>query len=98
MKAVIAAAQTGGHINPGLAIANKIKKEESVPIKMISESGSSFFILFAIANPGLICPPVPAAAIITLNVFSLFYIFFELLEIFNKIPTQDNKIITELPP
>ena len=28
MKAVIAAAQTGGHINPGLAIANKIKKEE----------------------------------------------------------------------
>ena len=28
MKAVIAAAQTGGHINPGLAIANKIRKEE----------------------------------------------------------------------
>ena len=28
MKAVIAAAQTGGHINPGLAIANKIKREE----------------------------------------------------------------------
>ena len=28
MKAIIAAAVTGGHINPGLAIANKIKKEE----------------------------------------------------------------------
>ncbi len=28
MKVMIAAAGTGGHINPGLAIANKIKKEE----------------------------------------------------------------------
>jgi len=28
MRVVIAAAQTGGHINPGLAIANKIKSEE----------------------------------------------------------------------
>ena len=28
MKVVIAAARTGGHINPGLAIANKIKQEE----------------------------------------------------------------------
>lgn len=28
MKVVIAAAGTGGHINPGIAIANKIKKEE----------------------------------------------------------------------
>ncbi len=28
MKVIIAAAGTGGHINPGLAIANKIKKEE----------------------------------------------------------------------
>lgn len=28
MKVVIAAAGTGGHINPGLAIANKIKQEE----------------------------------------------------------------------
>jgi len=27
MKVIIAAAGTGGHINPGLAIANKIKKE-----------------------------------------------------------------------
>ena len=26
MKVIIAAAQTGGHINPGIAIANKIKK------------------------------------------------------------------------
>ena len=28
MKAIIAAAGTAGHINPGLAIANKIKKEQ----------------------------------------------------------------------
>ena len=28
MRVIIAAAQTGGHINPGIAIANKIKKEE----------------------------------------------------------------------
>lgn len=28
MKAIIAAAGTGGHINPGIAIANKIKEEE----------------------------------------------------------------------
>ena len=28
MRAVIAAAGTGGHINPGIAIANKIKQEE----------------------------------------------------------------------
>lgn len=28
MKVIIAAAGTAGHINPGLAIANKIKKEE----------------------------------------------------------------------
>jgi len=27
MKVIIAAAQTGGHINPGIAIANRIKKE-----------------------------------------------------------------------
>ena len=27
MKVMIAAAGTGGHINPGIAIANKIKKE-----------------------------------------------------------------------
>ncbi len=26
MRVIIAAAGTGGHINPGLAIANKIKK------------------------------------------------------------------------
>ena len=29
MRVIIAAAGTGGHINPGLAIANKIKEEES---------------------------------------------------------------------
>ena len=28
MRVVIAAAGTGGHINPGIAIANKIKEEE----------------------------------------------------------------------
>ena len=28
MRVIIAAAGTAGHINPGLAIANKIKKEE----------------------------------------------------------------------
>ena len=28
MRVIIAAAGTAGHINPGLAIANKIKEEE----------------------------------------------------------------------
>lgn len=28
MRAIIACAGTGGHINPGIAIANKIKEEE----------------------------------------------------------------------
>lgn len=28
MRVIIAAAGTGGHINPGIAIANKIKAEE----------------------------------------------------------------------
>ena len=28
MKVIIAAAGTGGHINPGIAIANKIEQEE----------------------------------------------------------------------
>lgn len=28
MKVIIAAAGTGGHINPGVAIANKIKEQE----------------------------------------------------------------------
>ena len=28
MKAIIACAGTGGHINPGIAIANKIKQEQ----------------------------------------------------------------------
>ena len=28
MKVVVAAAGTGGHINPGIAIANKIKEKE----------------------------------------------------------------------
>ena len=29
MKVIIAAAQTGGHINPGIAIANKIKEKKN---------------------------------------------------------------------
>mgnify|MGYP001154130124 CR=1 FL=1 len=29
MRVIIAAAGTAGHINPGLAIANKIKKESA---------------------------------------------------------------------
>ena len=29
MKVIIAAAGTGGHINPGIAIANKIKEKDS---------------------------------------------------------------------
>ena len=29
MRVVIAAAGTAGHINPGIAIANKIKREDS---------------------------------------------------------------------
>ena len=28
MKVIIAAAGTGGHINPGIAIANKIKEKD----------------------------------------------------------------------
>lgn len=28
MKVIISAAGTGGHINPGIAIANKIKEKE----------------------------------------------------------------------
>lgn len=28
MRVIIAAAGTGGHINPGIAIADKIKKEQ----------------------------------------------------------------------
>ena len=28
MKVIVAAAGTGGHINPGIAIANKIKEKE----------------------------------------------------------------------
>ncbi len=35
MKAIIAAAGTGGHINPGIAIANKIKEKEKSNIMFI---------------------------------------------------------------
>ena len=45
-----------------------------VPINIILELGSSFIILLAIAIPGFICPPVPAAAITTFIKTSLFYI------------------------
>ena len=37
MKVIIAAAGTGGHINPGLAIANKIKEEEKEMINNVFE-------------------------------------------------------------
>ena len=63
----------------------------SVPTKIISESGSSFFILFAMAIPGFICPPVPAAAIITFILTLLYYsVCFLFLEIFNNIPTVES--------
>lgn len=39
MKVLIAAAQTGGHINPGIAIANKIKKEN--PYSQITFIGTT---------------------------------------------------------
>ena len=53
--------------NPYPALGTKsFSSPLGVPINIISESGSSSFILFAIARPGFICPPVPAAAIITL--------------------------------
>ena len=48
---------------PALGIKS-FSKPLSVPTNIISELGSSCFILFAIANAGFICPPVPAAAII----------------------------------
>ena len=35
MKVIIAAAGTGGHINPGIAIANKIKSEQNHERKKI---------------------------------------------------------------
>ena len=38
MKVIIAASQTGGHINPGLAIANKIKEEEKDIIVNLSKT------------------------------------------------------------
>ena len=39
MRVIIAAAGTGGHINPGIAIANKIKeKEEDSEIIFIGTS------------------------------------------------------------
>ncbi len=50
MRVVIAAARTGGHINPGLAIANKIKKEEP-----------NSEILFIGTNDGLEVDLVPRA-------------------------------------
>ena len=52
MKVVVSAAGTGGHINPALAIANKIKKEEP---------GSE--IVFIGTNRGLENDLVPRARI-----------------------------------
>ena len=34
MKVIISAAGTAGHINPALAIANKIKEEQIMDLKM----------------------------------------------------------------
>lgn len=50
MKVIIACAGTGGHINPGIAIANKIKKEDK-----------SSEILFIGTNRGLEGDLVPRA-------------------------------------
>lgn len=50
MRVVIAAARTGGHINPGLAIANKIKEEQP-----------NSEILFIGTNDGLEVDLVPRA-------------------------------------
>ena len=45
MRVIIAAAGTAGHINPGLAIANKIKKEEIEESNSLNlESGSAILI------------------------------------------------------
>ena len=44
MKVIIAAAQTGGHINPGIAIANKIK-EKNKNAKIILCSGILLFLI-----------------------------------------------------
>ena len=56
MKVVISAAGTGGHINPALAIANKIRKEEP---------GSE--IIFIGTNRGLENDLVPRARIYIKN-------------------------------
>ena len=60
MKVVISAAGTGGHINPALAIANKIRKEEP---------GSE--IVFIGTNRGLENDLVPRARIYFKNYRSL---------------------------
>ena len=44
MRVIIAAAGTGGHINPGMAIANKILKENKDSEK--AEEISSMYISF----------------------------------------------------
>ena len=62
MKVVISAAGTGGHINPALAIANKIKKEEP---------GSE--IVFIGTNRGLENDLVPRARLHIKNNRSLWF-------------------------
>ena len=47
-----------------------------VPTNMISLFGSFFNISFATAIPGLMCPPLPAHAIITLIIHLSFLIVF----------------------
>ena len=60
MKVVVSAAGTGGHINPALAIANKIRREEP---------GSE--IMFIGTNRGLENDLVPRARIFFKNNRSL---------------------------
>jgi len=62
MKVVVSAAGTGGHINPALAIANKIKKEEP---------GSE--IVFVGTNRGLENDLVPRSRIYFKNNWGIWF-------------------------
>ena len=46
MRVVIAAAGTGGHINPGIAIANKIKKCYSDALFLFFNQIKGLFLTF----------------------------------------------------
>ena len=49
MKVIISAAGTGGHINPGIAIANKIKEKEHLYLETnkvdTANSGNTKFLI-----------------------------------------------------